>query len=195
MAASGKPSDVPAWLRNAVPYEPPAAAGFSTEDLVEPLVMRGRPEPEPGSECSTDALSADVPTDRMPFEHGGDVEAEEVDGCKAQFGVAAEALPDGIHAPTAKEPDGTDDAVDPAFTSKVVQWSRRAATGVVLSGIAGGLQRVFEPDERPGIVMEVPAPAPDDMRPVRLVFVPGDPKASIAFVRPWLLRSGWPQRG
>jgi hypothetical protein len=43
--------------------------------------------------------------------------------------------------------------------------------------------------------MEVPAPSPDELRPVRLVFVPGDPKASIAFVRPWLLRSAWPPRG
>jgi hypothetical protein len=122
-------------------------------------------------------------------------------GATAEVGIEpvdADVLPppagaDTEHADPVEDLD--DGAVEPALTSKVVQWSRRAATGVVLSGIAGGLQRVFEPDERPGVVMEVPAPSPDELRPVRLVFVPGDPKASIAFVRPWLLRSGWPPRG
>jgi hypothetical protein len=187
MAPRGSPSEVPAWLRNAAPYEPPALAPWSVEDQVPRPAAAAE-----GLEASDDATDA----------------VAEVGGAA---GLGAEpAVADGYHpldgadpadgdlagADPAYGPDDTEDgAVEPAFTSKMVQWSRRAATGVVLSGIAGGLQRVFEPDERPGVVMEVPAPSPDELRPVRLVFVPGDPKASIAFVRPWLLRSAWPPRG
>lgn len=194
MAASGTPSDLPAWLRDAVPYEPPAAAALSTEDLVEPLPnpLRPRDPAEAGGPSSPAAISPESVA-------GDDLSDPAFDGDPRVADVGATDVAAGGTTRGADEAGAADsaldDAVDPAFTSKLVQWSRSAATGVVLSGIAGGLQRVFEPDERPAIVMEVPAPAPDDLRPVRLVFVPGDPKASIAFVRPWLLRSGWPPRG
>lgn len=65
---------------------------------------------------------------------------------------------------------------------------RGAATGALLTGLALGLRDVFEDDRDEEVVLEEDAPGPDPGQAVVVHLVPFDPAASVAVVRPWLLR-------
>ena len=59
-----------------------------------------------------------------------------------------------------------------------------AATGAVLSGIALGLQQIFEPKrELPAFVMEAPGAPHDPDAPFTLHFDPDDPTKTVAVIR------------
>ncbi|HEX9995038.1 MAG TPA: hypothetical protein VGB14_19090 [Acidimicrobiales bacterium] len=66
---------------------------------------------------------------------------------------------------------------------------RGAATGALLSGLVLGVRDVFEDERDEEVVLEEDAPGPDPGQAVVVHLVPFDPAASVAVVRPWLLRS------
>ena len=63
---------------------------------------------------------------------------------------------------------------------------RAVGGGALLTGIALGLQEVFEPREVAPIIEEIDA-ADDELAPVSLYLVRGFPARSRALVRPWLI--------
>jgi hypothetical protein len=70
---------------------------------------------------------------------------------------------------------------------KLEGWRRRSATGAILSGIALGLQQVFEPErERPAIIMETSGEPPSDL-PVEADLEGLRPQETVVSIRPWLL--------
>lgn len=75
-----------------------------------------------------------------------------------------------------------DEHVGAPLPSRITQWSRRTALGAVMSGMALGLQEVFEPREQAPIVVEVDDDGiPHDL-PVELFLNPDDPRGSLALV-------------
>jgi hypothetical protein len=77
---------------------------------------------------------------------------------------------------------------------KVDSWRKRSATGAILSGIALGLQQVFEKErEEPAIVQTTSGDPPKDL-PVEAEVEHGRPRRSVVNIRPWLLerRGGGP---
>jgi hypothetical protein len=63
-----------------------------------------------------------------------------------------------------------------------------AAAGALVAVLALGMQEVLDPRPPEEVVIEVDAREPyDPDQPVRLVYVPHAPRATKAFVRPWLL--------
>jgi hypothetical protein len=96
---------------------------------------------------------------------------------------------------SAEAPFDVEDLVDieevDAGPSGFDRWRRRTTTGAVLTGIALGLQEVFQPPrDEPAIVVTADDGADDPPRPVEVHLDPDDPSATIAVVRPWLGRSG-----
>jgi hypothetical protein len=70
----------------------------------------------------------------------------------------------------------------------LAKWRRRTAAGVVLSAVAIGLQEALEGErEIPSIVQPAPGAPPDD-EPIDLYLDPDHPEATVAVIRPWLLR-------
>jgi hypothetical protein len=64
---------------------------------------------------------------------------------------------------------------------------RRAAAGALVTGLALGMQQTFEEAGDDPVVIEVDLSTDDGRdRPVSVVLVPQAPRASRAFVRPWL---------
>jgi hypothetical protein len=69
----------------------------------------------------------------------------------------------------------------------VPAWRRGSAAGLVVTGLALGVREALEPDRRDPVVEEVDVSGLDGSAAVTVLFVPGNPKATIAIVRPWLL--------
>jgi hypothetical protein len=70
----------------------------------------------------------------------------------------------------------------PPFASRLNSWSRRTALGAVMSGMAMGLQDVFENKEKTPIIVEVDDDGlPTDL-PIQLLLDPDDPSGSLALV-------------
>jgi len=66
--------------------------------------------------------------------------------------------------------------------SRLSAWSRRSAIGAVLTGMALGLQEVFDPEEERTIVIEV---EDDDVLPdlpVQMILDPDSPHGSLCIV-------------
>ncbi len=64
------------------------------------------------------------------------------------------------------------------------RWRKRSAAGAALSGIALGLQEVFQPKrELPAFVMEAPGEPEDPEARITLRFDPDDPAKTVAVVR------------
>ena len=75
-----------------------------------------------------------------------------------------------------------------ALPAQLEAWRRRTVTGAVLTGLVRGFGQVFEPErEQPAIVAEAPGEPPGPPRPVEALLDPDDPRASILFVRGWLI--------
>ncbi len=66
--------------------------------------------------------------------------------------------------------------------TKVSQWRRRSALGAVLTGMALGLQEVFDPEEERSIVIEVDADGEPLDLPVDLFLDPDSPAGSLCIV-------------
>lgn len=68
--------------------------------------------------------------------------------------------------------------------TKVAQWRRRSAMGAVLTGMALGLQEVFDPEEERAIEVEVDADGEPLDLPVQLFLDPDSPAGSLCIVHP-----------
>lgn len=66
--------------------------------------------------------------------------------------------------------------------TKVSQWRRRSALGAVLTGMALGLQEVFDPEEERSIVIEVDADGEPLDLPLQLFLDPDSPAGSLCIV-------------
>lgn len=66
--------------------------------------------------------------------------------------------------------------------TKVAQWRRRSAVGAVLTGMALGLQEVFDPEEERSIEIEVDADGEPLDLPVQLYLDPDSPAGSLCIV-------------
>lgn len=70
----------------------------------------------------------------------------------------------------------------PPPASRLSAWSRRSAIGAVLTGMALGLQEVFDPEEERTIVIEI---EDDDVLPdlpVQMILDPDSPHGSLCIV-------------
>jgi hypothetical protein len=67
--------------------------------------------------------------------------------------------------------------------SKVSRWSRRTALGMVLKGVALGLQEVLDPEDDRQIVIEVDDEGTSPHLPIQLFLDPDSPAGSLCLVR------------
>lgn len=77
-----------------------------------------------------------------------------------------------------------------ARAAEVSVWRRGSATGLVVTGLALGVREALEPEHRDPVVEEVDVTGLDGSAAVTVLFVPDNPRATIAVVRPWLLLTG-----
>ena len=76
--------------------------------------------------------------------------------------------------------DGLDHGRDPL---RFNNWMKRSTTGVVMTGIAVGLQRALELEkQQPAFVIEA-SDEPDLDGPIQLRFDPDNPAATVAIIR------------
>lgn len=89
------------------------------------------------------------------------------------------------HAELDEAPPGDHGPV--SVNGKMAEWARHSSVGAMLAGTGRAIEELLRNEVEIVQHAEDPGSAADDDRPVRLVLVPGAPKASKAFVRPWLL--------
>lgn len=81
-------------------------------------------------------------------------------------------------------------ALDAAVEGRPVVEPPRGVAGIpalaLATALVSGVRDVFEPDEPEPVVEHADEPG-DVLEPVTVLFVPGDPDATVAIVRPWLL--------
>jgi hypothetical protein len=85
------------------------------------------------------------------------------------------------------DPDIDSDPEEPDPPSRTFDgWRRRSAIGGIATGIAMGLQEVFQPNKNePVLVAEAPGDPPDADRGFRVVLDPDDPtKATVIMATP-----------
>lgn len=73
-------------------------------------------------------------------------------------------------------------AVDGTAPSRLANWSRSTAMGMVLTGVALGLQEVLDPAEQRPIVIEVDDAGQPGHLPVELFLDPDSPSGSLCLV-------------
>jgi hypothetical protein len=81
--------------------------------------------------------------------------------------------------------DGWERAESPdlPLPSKVSRWSRSTALGMVLTGVALGLQEVLDPEDDRQIVIEVDDAGATPHLPIQLFLDPDSPAGSLCLVR------------
>ena len=96
-------------------------------------------------------------------------------------GPAGTLVPDDIVNPDDSAPQ---DDHTPHEPLPFQRWIKRSASGAVLTGIALGLQQVYQPRrELPAFVMEAPGEPEDPNAPISLHFDPDDPTKTVAVIR------------
>ena len=77
---------------------------------------------------------------------------------------------------------------EPAGTSPTrFEKVRRSSAGVIMTGIALGLQDALElPKKEPAFVIQAAGEPDGDQGPIDLQFDPDDPSNTVAVIRPWL---------
>jgi hypothetical protein len=94
-------------------------------------------------------------------------------------GEGGEDRPTGLTDGLSPE-DGIDPGPDPL---RFNNWRRRSTAGVLMTGIAVGLQKALElPKQQPAFVMEA-SDEPDPDGPIQLKFDPDNPAATVAIIR------------
>jgi len=73
-------------------------------------------------------------------------------------------------------------AVEPARP-----WRRAAVAGAITTALVTGVREALEDEEEDAVVDIDRVRERSLLEPVTLYFVPGEPRASVAIVRPWLL--------
>jgi len=66
--------------------------------------------------------------------------------------------------------------------SRISQWTRRSAVGALFTGMALGLQEVFDPKEQQSIVVEVDDEGVPNDLPVQMFLDPDSPAGSLCIV-------------
>lgn len=94
----------------------------------------------------------------------------------------------------AQDPDDVDVEVDggeeagPGDPRRFEQWMRRSTAGVLMTGIAVGLQEALElPRQNPPFVMKAPGEPDRPDGAIDIEFDPDHPERTVARIRPWLL--------
>jgi hypothetical protein len=106
-----------------------------------------------------------------------DDEAREADG----------AEPPGVAEVTASEDVGTEEGGPPAEAPTRFDRVRRSSAGVMMTGIALGLQDALElPRKEPAFVIKAAGEPDGEPGPIDLQFDPDDPANTVAVIRPWL---------
>ncbi|MEQ8716984.1 MAG: hypothetical protein RIE08_05180 [Acidimicrobiales bacterium] len=81
-------------------------------------------------------------------------------------------------------------ALDAAVEGRPVVEPPRGVAGMpalaLATALVSGVREAFEPAESEPVVEHADDPG-DALEPVTVLFVPGDPDATVAIVRPWLL--------
>jgi hypothetical protein len=98
----------------------------------------------------------------------------------------AESAAGGEDQPTgASDGPPSEDGIDPGRDPlRFNNWRRRSTTGVLMTGIAVGLQKALElPKQQPAFVIEA-SDEPDPDGPIQLKFDPDNPAATVAIIRP-----------
>jgi len=131
----------------------------------------------PPSDPDDDGRDAGAGRAGEPSDHERD------DGVGDQPDGSVDAPVDGAAAGTDGEvplDDGIDEGRDPL---RFNNWRRRSTAGVLMTGIAVGLQKALElPRQQPAFVIEASdEPVPDG--PIELKFDPDDPSATVAIIR------------
>jgi len=107
---------------------------------------------------------------------------EEQEGPEAGTRTGPDGHPEPGHGVTS---DGSGEPEDhvPHEPLQFQKWIKRSASGAVLSGIALGLQQVYQPRrELPAFVMEATGEPEDPNAPITLHFDPDDPKKTVAVI-------------
>jgi hypothetical protein len=108
-----------------------------------------------------------------------DDEAREADGAEPPGMAEAEAV--------ASEDGGTDEGGPPAEAPTRFEKVRRSSAGVMMTGIALGLQDALElPRKEPAFVIKAAGEPNGEPGPIDLQFDPDDPANTVAVIRPWL---------
>lgn len=100
------------------------------------------------------------------------------------------------------EPPELSDVYDDATLAAIESWPNRrgepargpraAFSGAVLAAGLVGARVALEDEADPEPVVEVrPTRGGGPLQGVEVLFVPGDPAATVAVVRPWLLPRSW----
>jgi hypothetical protein len=93
----------------------------------------------------------------------------------------------GVEEVAASEEDGTDDGGPPAEAPTRFDKVRRSTAGVMMTGIALGLQDALElPRKEPAFVIKAAGEPDGEPGPIDLQFDPDDPANTVAVIRPWL---------
>ena len=66
-------------------------------------------------------------------------------------------------------------------------WRRAAVAGAIKTALVTGVREALEDEEEDAVVDIDRVRERSLLEPVTLYFVPGEPRASVAIVRPWLL--------
>lgn len=65
-------------------------------------------------------------------------------------------------------------------------WRARAAGGALATALVTGVKDALDTDELEPEISELDPGQPSHLQPVTLLWVPDDPAATVAIVRPWL---------
>jgi hypothetical protein len=93
---------------------------------------------------------------------------------------------DGVDEPVTGEAETVDE--EPADDSPTrFEKVRRSSAGVIMTGIALGLQDALQlPKKEPAFVIKATGEPDGDPGPIDLQFDPDDPSNTVAVIRPWL---------
>ena len=98
-----------------------------------------------------------------------------------------------MDGPTGPDPEpgcaGADDADPDAL--RFDRWRRHSTAGVIMTGVALGLQQALErPKQEPAFVIQAAGDPPGPPGPIELRFDPDDPAGTVAVIRTWLAEDG-----
>lgn len=91
--------------------------------------------------------------------------------------------PDNVGA---RSQSGDQRSTEGASTRRTAGSSNFAAVGMMTAGLLRGIDAALDPEDKEPIVDFFDEDQSGPQQPVTVFLVPGNPKASVAIVRPWL---------
>ena len=93
---------------------------------------------------------------------------------------------DGVDEPVTRKVETAGEEPDDASPTRF-EKVRRSSAGVIMTGIALGLQDALQlPKKEPAFVIKATGEPDGDPGPIDLQFDPDDPSNTVAVIRPWL---------